>query len=449
MNAVESLWARLRDGYSAQALELTSPVPPTTLDGGLSLAKRALITVVSMAIGTGLASLAGSPFGVIFIFPALAIAGVFGGAVLALASLAVTVILVNLLFPNAPALLLDLGAAVQVGVALLGRALFRESRRWGVRYRRLVSAISSATTISNPDGRVERPNPELGRLIGMDWPDYAELGWLAAVHPDDVQAMAAPRTDGQPYQAEIRLKNPSTGDWHWYDLQAIPLIGEDGRVVEWISSLSDIHQDKLAQEHQKLVVGEARHRLKNLITIIESLAKSSKPKDDAAVDEFMRKFSGRLHALSAAGDLALASNYSVIDTEEIVRATLAPFLELDGRRLSFGGPKLSLSEATGGQLALGVHELATNAIKYGALAVPDGRIAFTWKAEPAEGGETIVMEWTEHGRPTVPAPEREGFGGRLIKFIPSREKNGKVDVELRPDGYYCRISFWRPYSTAQ
>jgi PAS domain S-box-containing protein len=319
-----------------------------------------------------------------------------------------------------------------------------------VRFRRLIGTISSATTICDPEGRVERPNPELGKLIGMEWPDYADLGWLEAVHPDDVIAItpAAPRTDGQPYQAEIRLKNPSTGDWHWYELRAVPLLGEDGKVVEWISSLSDIHQSKIAQEHQKIVIGEARHRLKNLITIIESLAKSSKPKDDAAVEEFMRKFSGRLHALSAAGDLALASNYSVIDTEEIVRATLAPFLETDQSRLSFGGPKLALSETTGGQLALGIHELTTNAIKYGALSVPEGRVSFSWKTEPTSDGENVVMEWRETGRPSGAVPEREGFGGRLIKFVPSREKNGKVDVQHWPNGYYCRISFWRPQREA-
>jgi PAS domain S-box-containing protein len=449
LKAVDSLWARLRDGFSAQALELTSPSTPTMLDGGLPLTARAFVTVVSMAIAAGLAALAGGPFGIVFLFPGLAIAGVFGGGVLALASLAATVIAVNLLFPSPHTLLLDIGAALQVAVALVGRAAFRESRRWGVRYRRLISAISSATAISDPEGRVERPNPELGKLIGMDWPAYANLGWLEAVHPDDALAMAAPRTVGQPYQADIRFKNPSSGDWHWFELRAVPLLGEDGKVVEWISSLSDIHQSKLAQEHQKIVIGEARHRLKNLITIIESLAKSSKPKDDQAVDEFMRKFSGRLHALSAASDLALASNYSVIDTEEIVRATLGPFLETGRTRVAFGGPKLALSEVTGGQLALGVHELATNAIKYGALSVPDGRVSFTWRTESASEGETVVMEWVEDGRPDVVPPQREGFGGRLIKFIPSREKSGKVDIEYRPGGYYCRVSFWRARSAAE
>jgi two-component sensor histidine kinase len=206
----------------------------------------------------------------------------------------------------------------------------------------------------------------------------------------------------------------------------------------------------MAEEQQQLVIGEARHRLKNLITIIESLAKSSRPRSSAAVDDFLRKFSGRLHALSAASDLSLASQYSAIDTEEIVRATLAPFLELDSKRISFGGPKLALSEGTGGALAMGVHELATNAIKYGALSVSGGQVAFTWTVENTGDGDTVVMEWIERGAAqTSPPLQSEGFGERVIRFIPSREKNGKVDIEYRPEGYYCRISYLRSQRAAK
>jgi two-component sensor histidine kinase len=252
-----------------------------------------------------------------------------------------------------------------------------------------------------------------------------------------------PENDGQPRRAEIRLRDPATGDWHWYYLRAVPLYDDKGAVVEWIAALTDIHQNRLAREHQQIVIGEARHRLKNLITIIESLAKSSRPKSEPAVEEFMRKFSGRLHALSAASDLSLASNYSAIDVEEIVRATLAPFLETESKRLTFGGPKLAVSEATGGGLALGIHELTTNAIKHGALSVPDGTVSFQWHTEDAGADEIVIMEWIERGKAQTSPPAREGYGGRVIKFIPSREKNGKVEIDYLPDGYYCRVSFAR------
>jgi PAS domain S-box-containing protein len=367
LKTVESLWARARDAFSAHALELTSPAVPRTLNGGLSISTRAAISVAAMAAGSALALAFGPPLGAIFLFPALTIAGVGGGVEFGLAALALVVILTNFAFHSTNGWLLDIAAALQLAVSLVGRVLFRESRTWGVRHRSLLSTISAATTVSDGSGRIERPHPELGRLLGAEWPAYAGTGWMQAIHPDDHPLMA-PRNDGQPHRVEIRLKDPATGDWHWYLMRATPLFDENGEIVEWISALTDIHQSKVAEEHQRLIIGEARHRLKNLITIIESLAKSSRPRSSAAVDDFLRKFSGRLHALSAASDLSLASQYSAIDTEEIVRATLAPFLELESKRISFGGPKLALSEGTGGALAMGLHELATNAIKYGRTA---------------------------------------------------------------------------------
>jgi PAS domain S-box-containing protein len=447
VKTVESLWARARDAFSAQALELTSPAVPRTLNGGLSITTRAIISAAAMAVGSALTLAVGPPVGVVFLFPALTIVGVAGGMELGLVALALVMILTNFAFRGASGWLLDGAAALQLAVGLAGRVLFRESRTWGVRHRSLLSTISAATTVSDGSGRIERPHPELARLLGLDWPDYAGTGWMQAIHPDD-HPKVSPHNDGQPRRAEIRLRNSGSGDWRWYDLRATPLFDENGKVVEWISALTDIHQAKMAEEHQRLVIGEARHRLKNLITIIESLAKSSRPRSSAAVDDFLRKFSGRLHALSAASDLSLASQYSAIDTEEIVRATLAPFLELDSKRISFGGQKLALSEGTGGALAMGLHELATNAIKYGALSMPEGQVSFTWHVEDAGDDATIVMEWIENGAAQSAPPEREGYGGRVIKFIPSREKNGKVDVEFRPDGYYCRVSFLRPKKAA-
>jgi PAS domain S-box-containing protein len=449
VKTVESLWARVRDVFSAHALELTSPVVPRTLNGGLSISTRAAISVAAMAVGSALAFAFGPPAGAIFLFPALTIAGVAGGAEFGVAALALVVILTNFAFHSTSGWLLDAAAALQLAVSLAGRLLFRESRTWGVRHRSMLGTISAATTVSDGNGRIERPQPELGRLLGLEWPAYAGMGWTQAIHPDDRSRMT-PGDDGQPHRVEIRLKDPATGDWHWYLMRATPLFDASGKIVERISALTDIHQAKMAEEQQQLVIGEARHRLKNLITIIESLAKSSRPRSSAAVDDFLRKFSGRLHALSAASDLSLASQYSAIDTEEIVRATLAPFLELDSKRISFGGPKLALSEGTGGALAMGVHELATNAIKYGALSVSGGQVAFTWTVENTGDGDTVVMEWIERGAAqTSPPLQSEGFGERVIRFIPSREKNGKVDIEYRPEGYYCRISYLRSKRAAK
>lgn len=434
----------LRDLFSTQVLGTTSARPPEGLEGGLPRGVQAVITAAALLIGLGAAWASGESWGVVFFFPALMIAGLFGGAMLALIAYAVAIVLAYGFSSRGIDLwLFAAAAAVQTALVVLLRQLFRESRRWGVRYRKLLNAMSSAVTVSDGDGRIERPHPELGRLIGMDWPDYAGRRWLRTVHPDDHKHFVPQGNIGKALQrAEIRLKDPKTGEWRWHLMRAVALVGEHGKVEEWVSVLSDVHERKLAGEQREVMIGEARHRLKNLITIIESLAKASRPaQKEAGVESFLERFLGRLHALSAAGDLALANNYSALPIGDVARATLAPFLETDSRRLHLEGPVVELSEGTGGALALGLNELATNSIKYGSLSVPQGRVDLTWRIEPGREGGRVVMEWRESGGPPPSPPQKEGYGTRVIRFIASREKNGSVEMLYPPEGYLCRVIF--------
>ncbi|HXC53838.1 MAG TPA: HWE histidine kinase domain-containing protein [Rhizomicrobium sp.] len=443
---IRRAWTGLRDRFSANVLGTTSALVPG-LDGGLSRPARLAITAAALALALMGCMLVGAASGVLFFFPALMIAGIFGGAELALPALLLSVLVAVYLFPGLDRWLFAGAAAAQTAIALLMRQFFRESRRWGVRYRRLLGAMSSAVTVSDGNGRIERPHPELARLIGMEWPAYRGVKWLGAIHPDDQARLPPPASfkTVTMQRAEIRLRDPASGDWRWHLMRAVPLLDDKGEVEEWISLLTDIHERKLSGEQQDMMVGEARHRLKNLMTIIDSLAKSSRPREpNADVEAFQKRFLGRLHALSAASDLALASNYTTMEVHEVVAATLGPFLETGAARLTFGGPKLVLSQATGGSLALGVHELTTNAIKHGALSVPGGRAAFTWSVTPTAGGKRVEMTWQESGGPPPTRPDKDGYGARVIGFIPSREQNGSVTMDYPPDGYVCRIAFTMP-----
>ncbi|HEY0105175.1 MAG TPA: HWE histidine kinase domain-containing protein [Rhizomicrobium sp.] len=443
---LKAAWIGLRDRFASRVLGTTSPDIPG-LGGGLPLITRLAAVVASLAVATIAGRLGGGPFGTLFFFPALMLAGLWGGAALAAAAYGTSLLLAAGFFAGADLPLFAVAAGIQTAAAVLLRLLFRESRRWGVRYRRLLSAISSAVTVSDGRGRIFWPHPDLARLIGLEWPSYRGTGWLASVHPEDRAKLApsGPFKDVALQSAEIRLKDPCSGDWRWHLMRAVPLLDARGEVEEWISVLTDVHERKLSGEQRDMVVGEARHRLKNLMTIIDSLVKSSRPRDaDEAVMAFQKKILGRLHALSAASDLVLANNFSTMSAREVVAATLSPFLEAETGRLSFGGPDLQLREATGGSLALGVHELTTNAIKHGALSVPEGRVAFTWSVSPAREGRLVEMIWKESGGPPPKKPEKDGFGTRVIAFIPSREMHGKVAIEYPPDGYVCRIAFTMP-----
>ncbi len=439
--------ARLRDAFSTAVLGTTAAEAPLELEYRLEFSTRLAFAAATTAIAIGLAFLTepvAGQFASLFLFPALMFATGFSGPVIAVPVYIVCVLVGAVFISNeVGTIVFAAAAAIQCIVAAVLRGLFQESRRWGLRYRRLVSAISSATAVSDADGRIERPQPELGQLLGMAWPTYSDRGWFAGVHPDDQMLLLPPRPyrDVSLHRAEIRLRHPETGDWRWHLLRSAPLLGTGGEVEEWVTVFTDIHARKLDRDQRDIVFGEMRHRFKNLMTIIHSLAKSSQPREDLAVQEFLDKFLGRLHALTAAAEQVMANERRVIEAGAIIHETLAPFLGENWTRVTLDGPSFLLSEQTGGLLALGVHELATNAIKYGALSTASGSVQVAWQCEDKSDGEHVVVEWTERGGPPAAPPNRAGFGTRVIRFVPSHERNGSVEIDYRPEGLHCRISF--------
>jgi two-component sensor histidine kinase len=219
---------------------------------------------------------------------------------------------------------------------------------------------------------------------------------------------------------------------------------------EWITSLQDIHDHKLASERRDLLLGESRHRLKNLFTVIEALAKSSRDRSQPAVEQYLNRFLGRMRAIAMASDILLTKQHRSIECSALVRATLGPFSEDRAAQFHISGSELFLSEETGATLGLAIHEMATNALKYGALSTDDGTVSVAWSvALQADGQELVTFEWRERGGPPSTTPEKEGFGMRLIRSVPARERNGEATVEFRAEGFSCRISFVRPLATPE
>lgn len=204
-------------------------------------------------------------------------------------------------------------------------------------------------------------------------------------------------------------------------------------------------------EARELVLGEARHRLKNLMAIIEALAKFSGPRpgQDPAVDLYVKRFVGRLRALGTTSDLVLKHGFDVLEANAVVRAVLEPFLSATPPRVTYDGPNLRLSERFGGALALAAHELASNALKYGALSEPGGRVDFRWTIVPRDGGEYVEFIWTELGGPAPVPPPKDGFGHRLIRSAVSGEAEGQVQIDYPREGLVCRITYLHRGSTAR
>jgi two-component sensor histidine kinase len=212
-----------------------------------------------------------------------------------------------------------------------------------------------------------------------------------------------------------------------------------------------LDKQKQVTGHRDIQIGELRHRLKNLLTVIEALAKSSRRRQPTHEEQaFLHRFLGRLHALGAAADLVLAGGRQVsIECGTLVRATLSPFME-EQPRFDFSGPELHLSEETGSTLGLALHELATNALKYGALTRESGRVSVSWSRTPFDAeAERVEIVWQEHGGPPPTRPEKEGFGTRLIRSVAARERDGEVQISYDPAGFSCCIAFLRQTGLSQ
>jgi two-component sensor histidine kinase len=268
---------------------------------------------------------------------------------------------------------------------------------------------------------------------------------LKAVHPDDRHGIIprVPFSEQAVFVSDARIRDQHSGDWRWFRIRALPLQNHDGKIDRWIGSLDDIHEERMAGERRELQMGELRHRLKNLIAVIQALITYSQPKDEPKVEEFAKKFMARLHALGSSGDLVIASNLQDVDLGEAIQATLRPFIADTNARLNIQGPPLRLREPTAAGIALAIHELATNALKYGAFSVQNGSADITWKVSPHEDGEQFQLEWREHDGPPANKPNREGFGTRLIRMAVAREKDPAVTIDFTPAGVVCTMTFTR------
>jgi len=207
----------------------------------------------------------------------------------------------------------------------------------------------------------------------------------------------------------------------------------DGLVV----SVQDISERRRGEEAQRLLARELNHRVKNLLASVIAMATITE-RDAASAPEFREKLLGRLHALSRAHGLLVASSWTDADVAEVVRSTLEPHLQAEGKRFAIEGPAIAISTDIALALNMAIYELATNAVKYGALATAQGQIAIRWRPDCEQPG-FVSLTWSESGGPPVEPPSRPGFGTRLL--AQAFAEGGGAKLEFRPEGLHCEMRF--------
>jgi two-component sensor histidine kinase len=252
----------------------------------------------------------------------------------------------------------------------------------------------------------------------------------ACLFDDYLSYQSRPRTCGACGDVDVRQLSTSP------QLSTLPIgvgAGPERRVAAFVGTLADITERKERQEREHLLMREINHRAKNMLSVVDAIAHQTATRNP---EDFIDRFSERVQALSANQDLLIRNSWHGVETEDLVRAQLAPFADLIGSRIVVCGPKLHLNAASSQAIGLALHELATNAGKYGALSTDGGRLDMGWGAD----GDTFTMNWTEREGPLVSAPKQRGFGTTVMEAMVARSVDGAVDLHYPPSGLTWRLT---------
>ncbi|MDX2201821.1 MAG: ATP-binding protein [Hyphomicrobiaceae bacterium] len=252
---------------------------------------------------------------------------------------------------------------------------------------------------------------------------------LAALHPDDRSRVEAALADavatGSLYQVECRnLRHDGTV--HWVNVRGQVLPAE-GSPLLMLGVTLDVTERKRAEEHLQLLMREVNHRAKNMLTLVQAIARQTASSSPA---DFVGRFSQRVLALAANQDLLVKNDWRGVDISDLAYAQLAPFADLIGSRILVSGPSLRLSPNAAQAIGMALHELATNAGKYGALSGHAGKVEIAWQL----GNDRFSISWIESGGPPVSAPTRVGFGSSIVKSMLKVSLSCDVDLAFAPAG---------------
>jgi PAS domain S-box-containing protein len=299
-------------------------------------------------------------------------------------------------------------------------------------YRHTVELNPQVTWTALPDGRLNRVSKRWEA-----WTGITGLGetWAEGLPPDDREpTLAAWRRSvatGEPYDIEHRVQMKE-GGFRWARSRAFPRLGADGSIRLWYGSTEDIDERRSAEEHQRLLMNELNHRVKNTLASVQAIAFQTL-KGEIPLAEARARFEARLLALSRAHNLLTEQNWGRACLDRVVRDSVE-HLAGEAGRFEIGGEPLWLAPRAALALALALHELGTNAAKYGALSREGGTVSVRWTSE----GGRLRLEWRESGGPAVSAPARRGFGSRLIAQLEA-ELGGTARLSFEADGVRCAI----------
>ncbi|WP_157218706.1 PAS domain S-box protein [Flavisphingomonas formosensis] len=292
-------------------------------------------------------------------------------------------------------------------------------------------------------------SPQWSEHTGLAAEYSVGWGWLEAFHPDDRDAARHAwevASERRSFEIEARICHAATREYRWFQTRAAPVLDDRGTIAEWLGTSTDIHDIRELQERQRVLVAELQHRTRNMMGVVRSMSDKT-ARASADLPDFHDRFRDRLDALARVqGLLSRLNEHDRVTFGELIKTELAA---LDGAadRVSLDGPEgVRLRSSTVQTLAMALHELATNAVKYGALGQPNGRLRIEWRLEQRNGAADspwLHIDWRESGV-TMPSagstPRGGGQGRELIERALPYQLKARTTFELGQDGAHCTIS---------
>src|SRR5829696_2474312 len=330
------------------------------------------------------------------------------------------------------------GFATDVTARRQSEMALRESE---ARFRHMADSAPALIWMTDPEGQVIFANMHYDFLFGRPAAEMLGEGWREVVLPEVrpgferafVEAFAARRQ----FHAETRVRDKN-GRVRWLRCDGVPRLDDAGSFLGYTGCNVDITDVKLAQERQGLLINELNHRVKNTLATVQSVAMQTL-RHAATPEQAREDFEARLIALSRAHDVLTRENWDGANLNEIVKQAIEPYRRKEENRFVVKGGAVRLPPRMALALAMALQELATNAVKYGALSNDTGRVEITWALDRTEAGPRVRLRWRETGGPPVKPPARQGFGSRLIERSLARDLSGGVSLDFAPEGLVCTI----------
>lgn len=305
------------------------------------------------------------------------------------------------------------------------------------RFQMMAVTVPAALFTADADLTWDYVNPPFHEWTGLRAGEALGEGWMAAIHPDDrpdvQQRLAECRQSGRIFEHEFRMRDASKG-YRWYLARATAMRNPAGNVTKWAGSLVDIHERRMAEARQRLLFAELQHRVKNVLGVVRSIV-SHTVETSASLDEFATHFDGRLNALARTQTSLARHGNQGVDLEELIAEELLSHAPADDKQIRMSGPSIRIGDRAAEALGLAIHELATNAVKYGAFANPSGRVSVDWTLSRADGERRLHLEWSEDIVPVIdPNPKRVGFGREFLERGLPFELGADTALEFRPGG---------------